>query len=142
MLFADHSMRQRILVADDSTTMRKIVCLMLEKVGYVTEYAADGAEGIEKLRAGHFDGVVLDLVMPRGGGLAVLDYIVREKPQLLPTTVVLTAYPAIAMREQLHNACEVLEKPRELSRLIAALQRANRVPSETAPGANGERSLP
>lgn len=134
-------MKQRILVADDSTTMRKLVCLTLEKDGYETDHAADGAEGVAKLKTGDFDGAVLDLVMPHGGGLAVLDYIIREKPALLATTVVLTAYPAIAMREQLHDVCQVLEKPHELSRLVASLQRPNLVPSEAAPTATRERTL-
>lgn len=112
------SMPLKVLVADDAPSMRKLVCLTLEKEGFVTEQASDGVEAIEKLDAGGFDAAVIDLVMPRLDGIAVLDHIIRHMPRMLSKTVVVTAYPAIAMREQLHDVCEVLAKPHELSRLI------------------------
>jgi CheY-like chemotaxis protein len=62
----------RILLVDDDAAERLSVTARLEEAGYTVTPAASGSEGLAALRDGHFDAVVLDLVMPGLSGLEVL----------------------------------------------------------------------
>jgi CheY-like chemotaxis protein len=60
--------RKRVLVVDDSPTVREIERRMLERVGYAVEVAADGLEAWNAVQARHHDLVVADIDMPRMSG--------------------------------------------------------------------------
>ena len=83
-------MGTRVLVADDSSTMRKIILRSLNAVG-VTEIteAADGDEAVEKFQAGEFDMVLTDWNMPGKNGLEVVQAI-RETNKEVPVIMVTT----------------------------------------------------
>ena len=83
-------MSKRVLVADDSKTMRTILCRSLAAAGIpaVTE-AADGSEAVALFVPGQFDLVLTDWNMPRMSGLEVVqDIRVRDKkvPIIMITT--------------------------------------------------------
>ena len=80
----------RVLVADDSSTMRKIILRSLQAVGVteVTE-AADGAEAISLFKPGEFDLVLTDWNMPGLTGLEVLQGI-RAQDANIPVIMVTT----------------------------------------------------
>lgn len=66
----------KFLVVDDFSTMRRIVRNLLKELGYANvEEAEDGADGLAKLRSGHFDFVVSDWNMPNMDGLTMLQTI-------------------------------------------------------------------
>jgi signal transduction histidine kinase len=67
-----HAAGARILLVDDDATERSHVTARLEESGYAVTAAASGSEGLALLRDGHFEAVVLDLVMPGMSGLEVL----------------------------------------------------------------------
>jgi CheY-like chemotaxis protein len=75
-----HSRRKRILLADDEEVVRKTVRLVLGFQGYDVVEAADGEDAVQKYTAATppFDLVLLDVDMPRAGGLAALAQI-RER---------------------------------------------------------------
>jgi twitching motility two-component system response regulator PilH len=62
---------KKVLVVDDSATIREIVGDALREVGYQVEMAADGEDGLEKARRLLPDVVILDLTMPKRDGLDV-----------------------------------------------------------------------
>ena len=62
----------RILLIDDDAAERLSVTARLEESGYSVTAAGSGSEGLAILHDGHFDAVVLDLVMPGLSGLEVL----------------------------------------------------------------------
>lgn len=70
--------RQRVLVVDDEHDIRLIVGLNLGLLGMEFGEAADGAEALEMLRAGDWDGCVLDLAMPNVDGFTVLQELVKD----------------------------------------------------------------
>lgn len=80
----------RVLVADDSSTMRKIILRSLNSVGVkdVTE-ASDGAEAVAIFEPGKFDMVLTDWNMPGMTGLEVLKAI-RAQDQKIPVIMVTT----------------------------------------------------
>ena len=80
----------RVLVADDSSTMRKIILRSLQAVG-VTDVAeaADGTEAIAMFKPGDFDMVLTDWNMPGLNGLEVLQQIRAQDPKI-PVIMVTT----------------------------------------------------
>jgi len=80
----------RVLVADDSSTMRKIILRSLQAVG-VTDIAeaADGAEAIAMFKPGDYDMVLTDWNMPGLTGLEVLQQIRAQDPKI-PVIMVTT----------------------------------------------------
>jgi two-component system cell cycle sensor histidine kinase/response regulator CckA len=78
----------RILVMDDQPSLRKIVGRMLEKLGYESGFAEDGAEAIRVVEEAletkrPFDAVILDLTIPGGmGGKEVIKKLLEIDPEL------------------------------------------------------------
>jgi signal transduction histidine kinase len=62
----------RILVVDDESLNRILLCTNLQESGYAVETAEDGQQALAMLRARLFDAVLLDLIMPRMDGYQVL----------------------------------------------------------------------
>ncbi|MBI3811752.1 MAG: response regulator [Nitrospirae bacterium] len=65
-------MTKRILLADDSATVRKYLATILQGTGYQVTEAQNGLEALEKLKAGGFDLLITDLEMPQLSGFDVL----------------------------------------------------------------------
>ncbi len=78
-----------ILVVDDELLNRILIRTNLEEQGYQVEEAADGQEALEKVRARHFDVILLDLLMPVMDGFEVLRQI-KSDPALhhIPVIVI------------------------------------------------------
>ncbi len=75
-------MNPKVLLADDSTTMRKIIVRLLDEIGVETPTeAADGVEAVARFKEGRFDLVLTDWNMPNKSGLDVT----REIRALDPT---------------------------------------------------------
>ncbi len=66
-------MGKRILLADDDPDVIEVVSMLLEDEGYEIITAKDGAEALEEIEKGDPDLVVLDLLMPRVDGFAVIN---------------------------------------------------------------------
>jgi CheY-like chemotaxis protein len=63
----------KILIVEDDPLMSRMYQKIFAFEGYEVEAAADGAEGIEKIRASKPSLVLLDIMMPEMNGLQVLD---------------------------------------------------------------------
>jgi two-component system, OmpR family, response regulator MprA len=61
----------KLLVVDDDPALSRTLRRALTVEGYDVELAEDGGEALQRLAAGHFDAVLLDVAMPRLDGLAV-----------------------------------------------------------------------
>jgi DNA-binding response OmpR family regulator len=79
----------RVLVVDDDATVRDVVARYLGEAGYRVDLAADGATALRSAAEGRPDAVVLDLMLPEPGGLAVCRAL-RQRPAA-PAIVMLTA---------------------------------------------------
>ncbi len=71
-------MKQRILIIDDDADLCRLLRNNLEQEGYLVCIRHDGAAGLEELRSGDYQLVVLDIMLPLKNGYEVLGEI-REK---------------------------------------------------------------
>jgi two-component system sensor histidine kinase and response regulator WspE len=69
---------KRVLVVDDSLTVRELERKLLGNRGYDVEAAVDGMDGWNAARTGHFDLVVTDIDMPRMDGIELVTLIKRD----------------------------------------------------------------
>jgi two-component system, chemotaxis family, sensor histidine kinase and response regulator WspE len=83
--------KKRILVIDDSITVREIECRLLRNRGYDVEAAVNGMEGWNALRMAHFDLVVTDVDMPRMNGIELVKAI-KADPRLKSIPVMIVSY--------------------------------------------------
>ena len=83
--------RKRILVIDDSLTVRELERKLLGNRGYVVDVAVDGLDGWNAVRTGHYDLVVTDVDMPRLDGVELLK-LIRKDTQLKSLPVMIVSY--------------------------------------------------
>lgn len=83
--------RKRVLVVDDSLTVRELERKILDGGGYEVEVAVDGLDGWNAVRTGDFQLVVTDVDMPRLDGVE-LTRLIRQDPQLRSLPVMIVSY--------------------------------------------------
>jgi two-component system chemotaxis response regulator CheY len=102
-----------ILVVDDSTTMRQMVCFTLTSAGHDVSEAADGLEAVEVAKAGKFDLVITDVNMPGMNGIELVRNL-RALPsyKFIPMLVLTTeSDPSIKQRGREAGATGWIVKP-------------------------------
>jgi two-component system, chemotaxis family, sensor histidine kinase and response regulator WspE len=83
--------RKRVLVVDDSLTVREVERKLLGNRGYEVEVAVDGMDGWNAVRTGHFNLVVTDIDMPRMDGIELVT-LINKDPNLKSLPVVVVSY--------------------------------------------------
>jgi len=113
----------KILVADDEKNIRDSIAAYLAAEGIETSVAADGVEARARLEAEAFDGLILDLRMPRVDGLAILGWL-REAGPPVPV-IVISAYADVrdAVQAMKLGARDYLVKPFDPDELVLRLRR-------------------
>jgi DNA-binding NtrC family response regulator len=114
----------RVLVVEDDVSVRGACSEIAVSIGYATEAADSVSAARAALARGSIDLVLLDLKLPGGGGLALLDEIRAHHPQTI--VVVMTAFATVgsAVEAMRVGASDYLTKPFTLEELSATLQRA------------------
>jgi len=82
---------KRVLVVDDSLTVRELERKLLAQHGYEVEVAVDGMDGWNAVRTGHFDLLVTDVDMPRMDGIELVA-LVKKNPNLKSLPVMIMSY--------------------------------------------------
>ena len=120
----------RALVVDDSDTMRMMLVMLLRKLG-ITEVlqAGDGDDALAVLRSQNVDLLLLDCVMPRVGGLEVLQT-VRSDPALASLPVILVTGNNDEQTAQAAQAADaIVFKPLSFADVKAAVEKARARPA-------------
>ncbi len=87
----DERRLKRILVVDDSITVREVERKMLAVRGYEVKTAVDGMDGLNALRNGDFDLVVTDVDMPRMNGIELVN-LIRSDARFERLPVIIVSY--------------------------------------------------
>lgn len=90
--------RGRVLVVDDEPAIRALVTKIVERAGLPAESASDGEEAIQKLAAGDYAVVVLDLMMPIVDGFGLIEYL-KGRSGRRPAIIVISAGESSALRQ-------------------------------------------
>lgn len=119
-------MEKKILIVDDSSTVRQQVRAALSDAGFEVIEAADGVEAAEII-AGRkdVDAVLCDVNMPRMGGLEMLE-LVQAQGQLngLPVVMLTTeGQPALVQRAKQAGARGWIVKPFKPEQLVATMRK-------------------
>jgi len=117
-------MKFKILIIDDEKSIRDIFSLLLGDQGYLVETAAQGREGLDRVRTFIPDVVLLDMNLPDISGLEVLDDLRRFPGGA--RIIIITAFGTIrnAVEATKLGAYAYLEKPVNNEELLLLINRA------------------
>ncbi len=113
----------KVLVVDDESDIRESLELLLISEGYSVELAQNATEGLQKMEAGSYDLVLLDLMMPDKSGMEVLED-VRQRDKETPIFMI-TAYGSVeaAVHALKLGANDYFSKPWDNEKLIIEIDR-------------------
>jgi two-component system response regulator AtoC len=122
-------MSATVLVVDDEETARRFVAEALGDAGYEALEAGTLAQANKAVDAGAADIILLDIFLPDGSGLTLLDRVSRENPS--PPVIMMTAFGEvdIAVEAMKKGAQDFLQKPLDLERLLQAVERSREIVS-------------
>jgi two-component system chemotaxis response regulator CheY len=119
-------MSKKVLVVDDSASVRQQVTMALSQAGFSVIEAVDGQDGIDKISATNdLAAVICDVNMPRMNGLELVEKVQASNlPRRLPIVMLTTeGQPALIQRAKKAGAAGWIIKPFKADLLIQAVQK-------------------
>jgi DNA-binding response OmpR family regulator len=111
---------RRALVVDDDEPIRTMLGKILQREQFSVDTARDGEEAITLLETDGYNLVLLDLMMPKVDGYAVLRYMEETHPGLLPCTIIASAVPESDILQNLRMPVyRIHAKPFDMQLLLA-----------------------
>ena len=112
--------RRTVLVVDDETDIRETIVEYLRAQGIAADEASNGLDALLHVRRARPDAIVLDLIMPRLGGLDVLKRIRAFAPEIRIAVITGAEDAELHRQATLLGAVAVLQKPFDLADLLTA----------------------
>lgn len=112
----------RVLIVEDDPTIAEFVAKGLTEAGYAVDVAPDGERGVDLATSASYDAAIVDIMLPRLDGLALID---RIRARGIPTPVlILSARRSVDDRVKGLQAGgdDYLTKPFAFAELLARLQ--------------------
>ena len=111
------------LVVDDEKNIRLTLSMALEQLDIPVETAASGEEALDKIAAGGYGVMLLDLRMPGLDGIEVLRRVAKERPEI--KVIIITAYGSIdlAVEAMKLGAVDFLQKPFDVAQVREMVRR-------------------
>lgn len=115
-------MNQRIMVVDDEQNIRDIISEFLQEMGHKVTVAVDGLDALDKVAYEQFDLYIIDVYMPRMGGLELIAKLKELQP--LAVIIVTTGYSSIdtAIKAIRTGAYHYLTKPIQAEELLKVVE--------------------
>ncbi|GLX86546.1 Fis family transcriptional regulator [Thalassotalea loyana] len=118
----------KILVVDDSNSIRDMVCFTLQNAGYTIEQAQDGLLGLDKAKQSAFDLVISDVNMPNMDGISMVQEL-RKLPDFKFTPILMLTTESstdMKMKGKAAGATGWLVKPFNPDKLLSTIKRVIR----------------
>jgi len=123
---ASAATRPRVLLIEDEASVAAFLRTALERRGYDVVPTRSGAEGLQILASGDFQGVISDFRTPGGvTGADVRDWLARHRPDLASRIIFITGDTASDETASLLASCDTpcVEKPFRVQQLMAAVEK-------------------
>ena len=119
----------KILIAEDEEPIANLIRMNLKKAGYACECAYDGQEAADRMEEGHYDLLLLDIMLPKINGYELMEYAKSiQLPVIFITAMDSTENKVKGLKM---GAEDYLAKPFEivelLARVEAVLHRCNKI---------------
>ena len=119
----------KILIAEDEEPIANLIRMNLKKAGYACECAYDGQEAADRMEEGHYDLLILDIMLPKINGYELMEYAKSiQLPVIFITAMDSTENKVKGLKM---GAEDYLAKPFEivelLARVEAVLRRCNKI---------------
>ena len=119
----------KILIAEDEEPIANLIRMNLKKAGYACECAYDGQEAADRMEEGHYDLLLLDIMLPKINGYELMEYAKSiQLPVIFITSMDSTENKVKGLKM---GAEDYLAKPFEivelLARVEAVLRRCNKI---------------
>lgn len=111
-----------ILIADDESSIRESLTIVLEDEGYRCTAVEDGAKAIEAMDQSSYDIVITDLKMPNADGIAVLEHALQQSSPTL--TIIITAHATVetAIQALRKGAADYILKPLDFDEVLIRIE--------------------
>lgn len=118
-------MSAKVLVVDDSVSVRQQVRVTLEQQGFEVVEACDGLEGVATIASGNLDCVVCDVNMPNMNGIEMIKKVKADGANEALPILMLTTEGAkeLIMQAKAAGASGWIVKPFKADLLVAAVQK-------------------
>jgi hypothetical protein len=116
----------KILIIEDEAAIRRVLTKILseESSSYLVEEAANGLEGLEKVKATDYDLILCDIKMPKMDGVEVLDAVKKIKPEIPMVMISGHGDMETAIQTMRMGAFDYISKPPDLNRLLNTVRNA------------------
>jgi DNA-binding response OmpR family regulator len=121
-----HMDKKKILIVDDNADTRLILSARLKAHHYHTVFAADALQAVSVALKEQPDAILLDLGLPGGNGLIVLQrFKANTALSGIPVIIVTAEDPLVAEARTIEAGADAfLQKPVDQEKLLAAVQQA------------------
>jgi DNA-binding response OmpR family regulator len=116
--------KKEILVVEDEIQFAEMIKLRLEITGYSVSIATDTNEGISKIKNNSYDLIILDLMMPGGGGMTLLEAI-KDYPNkaAVPAIIVTGKTVTAELKKKLddYHIADIFIKPYDPAQFLGKI---------------------
>ncbi|MCT2563405.1 response regulator transcription factor [Chryseobacterium herbae] len=111
----------KLLIIEDETELAKSISEYLSEENYLCEFASTFSEAMSKIEAFHYDCILLDITLPDGNGLTILEELKKQNKQ--DGVIIISAKNALddKIKGLQLGADDYLTKPFHLSELMARI---------------------
>ena len=113
--------KKTVLVVEDDNEVRSMLSDYLSFLGYQTDTAADGLEGLSKIKEKAYDLVITDIAMPYVSGIGIISILKKDYPDIPVIAITGYGYHAEELAQE-KNADFIMGKPFDVQKLKEAIK--------------------
>ncbi len=117
--------KKKILIVEDEVEFAKMVKLRLQSVGFEVSLASDVQVGTQKMMDEDWDLLVLDLMMPGGGGFSLLERVYQHPEKARIPVIILTGKTVdedVRSKAEAYHISDIVMKPYESKAFVEKIK--------------------